>query len=458
MSTIADDCNQQSCHIFQIADAWFIISEYVTYLELAAISHVNKEAHALMNQSAIWEQQCRRYLDLNLPAANNQKNSNDQVPADDNNRFKAHFKSLIELYGHDCILYYQRVMHCWHELTEWSKQHLPKLLSTFNEPANTAELRKLQQTVCSASMLQRRRFQHFTPYFILLGQCANGQNRELARMGLYGYYTFYNKCSSGHLLSIHDASRYSRQVIEVYGGGNESTTETLRNLWLFCAGIPTQDQLITIPCLTLMARDNGKICKITQDSLVIHPAHGNPVSFIDHLECYVLQHLVRNNYRVRRQFGILRFPISDVAVSECVTKGVLCRGSPLFVPEISNVRHQNYIFPYHIEMECPTSYYDAQTEHGRKMKQRCKECPDEAAPYQLTERKWFIEDDGELERVQGPGVIGLYPKVFVNQKLFQYESCSQQKVPNNGKMYGFFVFQRESDTFELEIKPYKLDW
>eukprot|EP00483_Globobulimina_turgida_P008158 UN08174 len=103
-----------------------------------------------------------------------------------------------------------------------------------------------------------------------------------------------------------------------------------------------------------------------------------------------------------------------------------------------------------------------------EMKMRCQECNiSDSKPYQLTVRKWFIKDNnGKVEAVQGPGVIGLYPKVFINQDLFQYESCSRQNVPTCGQMWGFFVFQQNKnyadgtcgDPFELELKPYKLDW
>merc|ERR1712130_773515 len=199
--------------------------------------------------------------------------------------------------------------------------------------------------------------------------------------------------------------------------------------------------------------------KLTRDFKPWHPGHGNANSFIDHLEWYLFQHLFAGNYRVDPNQGILRFPLNDVATSQCITKGVLCRGSPIFVPEVSSVNRRNFIFPYHIEIECPTTFCDLESDP--EMKQRVKDCVAEKDAYQLTTRKWFIDDGDDVETVQGPGVIGLYPKVFVNQELFQYESCSQQKVATNGEMWGFFVFQRgddQDDTFELEIKPYKLDW
>ena len=156
----------------------------------------------------------------------------------------------------------------------------------------------------------------------------------------------------------------------------------------------------------------------------------------------------------------MRFPLNDIAVSNCIDieRDILCRASPIFIAEISNIKHSNFIFPYHIEIECPTDEYLIKNNKALTTK-----CPTESKSYQLIRRRWFIDDGGDIEKVEGPGVIGLYPTVFINQTLFYYESCSQQNNPENGEMWGWFVFKRDindenSDTFELEIKPYKLDW
>merc|ERR1712003_528119 len=130
------------------------------------------------------------------------------------------------------------------------------------------------------------------------------------------------------------------------------------NLWLFCAGIPTYDRQISIPCLTYLNKSDGKICKITQDGKVICLKHGGSDSFLSHLEFYIQQNVILNNYRIEKEMGILRFPLSDIGTSECVTKGIICRASPIFVAEISNSKHSHFIFPYHIEIECPTTFVD----------------------------------------------------------------------------------------------------
>lgn len=323
-------------------------------------------------------------------------------------------------------------------------------------------------------------------------------------MGLFGYYSFYRKASVGQLLSIQDAIRYTELVHDRYSDDfnsgrkrhgrhaqnvknekvesfaksemsrsvsdskmNQSTSSKqrdevqLEDLWLYTAGLPGGGRRISVPCLTFLDRVSGEIFKITQDATLWHPQHGNTTSFLEHLEWYLFENLLANNYRIDTEQGICRFPLDDMATSQCITKGVLCRASPIFVAEISNLSRRTFIFPYHIEMECPSTFCDL--ENDSEMKRRCNDCPREEDRYQLTERKWFIRDGDETETVRGPGVIGLYPKVFVNQSLFHYESCSQQSQPSGGEMWGFFVFRSNAenakgDEFELELKPYKLDW
>jgi len=448
-------------------DAWFIVTGFITYDDIARLSVVNKELNSVMNHSAIWEQQCRLYFNADASVSkttNDEEEQNDAVVDNHRNRFKSHFQSFIQTYGHDSIWYYERVMHCWTSLTKWSKLYLPQLLTTFNAVATSTEIAALKQEICSTAMLNSRHYDYLTPYLLFLGECANGQKIDLGvgACGMYGYYRFYNKVSAGHLLSIADAVAYTELIVRRYG-------KNVQDLWLFCGGFPGNgfvyqgDMPITVPCLTFIDGHTGHICKLTGDAQVLHLKHMHSNSFLEHLEWYILHNVTANNYRVDPQRGILRFPLSDAAVSESMTQGIVCRASPLFVPEVSSITQRNFIFPYHIEIECPTNYYDIRSAQGQDMKRRCEQCPSEKNKFRLQRRKWVICDDGKTETVQGDGVIGMYPEVFVNQKLFSYESCSQQNVPSNGTMGGSFIFERELtedsvERFEMQVATYKLDW
>jgi len=82
---------------------------------------------------------------------------------------------------------------------------------------------------------------------------------------------------------------------------------------------------------------------------------------------------------------------------------------------------------------------------------------DQVKPAQLTARKWVIKTDGVLvDTVQGPGVIGLYPKVFPKCPNFAYESCTSHSKPV-GTMEGGFFFTEKDTGNEIfaEIDPFE---
>ena len=77
-------------------------------------------------------------------------------------------------------------------------------------------------------------------------------------------------------------------------------------------------------------------------------------------------------------------------------------------------------------------------------------------PAQLISRHWIICDEqGPIEEVKGPGVVGLQPKINPGQ-TFEYESACPLKTPI-GSMKGFYQMQDENgESFEIEIPEFYL--
>ncbi len=78
---------------------------------------------------------------------------------------------------------------------------------------------------------------------------------------------------------------------------------------------------------------------------------------------------------------------------------------------------------------------------------------------QLTTRHWEITDStGSVDRVDGPGVIGLYPVVYRGCPPFTYQSVCPLPTPT-GSMRGSFQFRVESDrsTFDAVVAPFTFD-
>ena len=75
---------------------------------------------------------------------------------------------------------------------------------------------------------------------------------------------------------------------------------------------------------------------------------------------------------------------------------------------------------------------------------------------QLVSREWIITDgDGNVERVQGPGVVGEFP-VIEPGDAYEYTSFCPLPTPL-GTMHGAYTMRtRKGETFEAEIAPFTL--
>jgi ApaG protein len=75
---------------------------------------------------------------------------------------------------------------------------------------------------------------------------------------------------------------------------------------------------------------------------------------------------------------------------------------------------------------------------------------------QLVSREWIITDeDGHVERVQGPGVVGEFPLLEPGQS-FEYTSFCPLPTAM-GTMHGSYTMQRRNgEQFEASIAPFTL--
>jgi len=75
---------------------------------------------------------------------------------------------------------------------------------------------------------------------------------------------------------------------------------------------------------------------------------------------------------------------------------------------------------------------------------------------QLVSREWIITDgDGNVDRVQGPGVVGEFPLLETGQS-FEYTSFCP--LPTSmGTMHGAYTMRtRSGETFAADIAPFTL--
>jgi uncharacterized protein affecting Mg2+/Co2+ transport len=158
-------------------------------------------------------------------------------------------------------------------------------------------------------------------------------------------------------------------------------------------------------------------------------------SFVELLED-LANNLESGNYSLGKQKNIVRYPCKNVP--SAITRGVKITASPLFVPERSSVNPPNFLFAYRIRMEMDSKEPESRT------------C-------QLATRHWeIVQGNQNPEIVDGPGVIGKYPKMYPGA-IFEYASCCPIRVPT-GKMGGWFqmVVSATGESFDAVVPEFQL--
>lgn len=122
------------------------------------------------------------------------------------------------------------------------------------------------------------------------------------------------------------------------------------------------------------------------------------------------------------------------AVSTATTDGIKVTVRVQYVPEQSVPRMKRYVFAYTVKIANEGS-----------------------APAQLRSRHWIITDgEGNVEEVQGPGVIGQQPYLAPGEE-FEYTSGCVLKTPR-GQMRGTYQMHRPGGVqFDAAIAPFQLE-
>jgi len=119
--------------------------------------------------------------------------------------------------------------------------------------------------------------------------------------------------------------------------------------------------------------------------------------------------------------------------AQATTRGICVIAEAFFVPERSSTVKNEYFFAYRIEIE----------NEGE-------------IPVRLMNRHWVITDGhGEVQEVQGAGVIGSQPLIGPGDK-FAYTSACPLQTPV-GTMSGTYEMEIEDgESFEAEIPAFTL--
>ncbi|MEA2569620.1 MAG: hypothetical protein QOI24_1621 [Acidobacteriota bacterium] len=120
-------------------------------------------------------------------------------------------------------------------------------------------------------------------------------------------------------------------------------------------------------------------------------------------------------------------------MSDTTTRGIRIAVESFYVEERSEPRESYFFFAYRVRI----------TNAGQE-------------PAQLMSREWVITDsDGNVERVEGPGVVGEKP-LLAPGEAFEYTSFCPLRT-SMGSMEGGYTMRTESgETFLARIDPFTL--
>src|SRR5687768_10204229 len=120
-------------------------------------------------------------------------------------------------------------------------------------------------------------------------------------------------------------------------------------------------------------------------------------------------------------------------MSDTTTRGIRIEVESHYLPDRSEPEASQYFFGYHVRLS------NVGTETA-----------------QLVSRTWIITDsNGHVARVEGPGVVGQFPRLEPGQS-FEYSSFCPLRT-EYGTMHGTYTMRTEGgENFEAEIAPFSL--
>lgn len=120
-------------------------------------------------------------------------------------------------------------------------------------------------------------------------------------------------------------------------------------------------------------------------------------------------------------------------MSDTITRGIRIEVESMYVEERSDPQESYFFFAYHVVISNQGS-----------------------EPAQLVSREWIITDsDGNVERVEGAGVVGETP-LLQPGAAFEYTSFCPLRTSMGSMQGGYMMRLTNGETFRAEIAPFTL--
>ncbi|XP_028255571.1 F-box only protein 3-like isoform X2 [Parambassis ranga] len=384
------------------SDPLLHILSYLSFRDLVHCSYVSRRLNDLSNHNALWKSLCcKHWL---LTDADRLRSGLSWY-----NLFQQYYASLGRYIQH-----YPVLKRAWEQLKSFLQQRCPRMITSLKEGVSEVQLNEIEAQIgCRLPDDYRCSY-----------RIHNGQ--KLVIPGLMGSMSLSNHYRSEVLLDMETAA----------GGFHlkKGMRRCLPLTFCFHTGLSQYMALETTegrrlgesfyPCPDQTAQDPAAIDMFITGS-----------SFSEWFTTYI-HNVVTGEYPIIRD-QIFRYvhDKSCVATTGDITVSV----STSFLPELSSVHPPHFFFTYRIRIEMSSSA-----------------SPDAAC--QLDSRYWKITtSDGNVEEVQGPGVVGEFP-IMTPGKVHEYASCTTFSTPSE-YMEGHYTFHRlanKEEVFQVAIPRFHM--
>jgi len=379
-------------------------TEFLRASEIARLFCLNRAFNRIDNE-AFWKVQAKRTYPMNKVM--------EKVKGD--RSWKQYYQHCFDLFGQDGELNYVQIIGIAKDIRVWLKENAPRIHETLNDGVDITQL---------SSYLKKYRPRANRGHLALWTE-IDGQNAYQIRRydsGFFGGFEFYNIKGNMHLLSvkkIHDwlhAVEYSDKICHCIGYGAKHSNYTVE--------------------LYSVLMNDGALRKLTSGDVGQRYPQGGG-SFVGFFKWY-RDALYQNVFRIEQHEAINRMPWNDKCGSETITDGLRIRVRTLYVPETNPRGKVNFTYEYALDS-----------------------VPGQLTPEGiLTTRHFEIGEDGRIQYITGPGVIGLYPRIGPDMEVFRWNSCVRfSRGSRECWMQGSFCFRLDCGReFRANISRFYFNW
>ncbi|KAM4721398.1 F-box only protein 3 [Rhinophrynus dorsalis] len=373
-------------------DPLLLILSYLDFRDLVSCSFVSRRLNQLSSHDPLWKRPCQIFW---------------LVSEDKKAQKTRNWKETFVEYYTDLgryIHHYAKLKAAWDALKQYLGERCPKMISSLKAGVREEELNAIEGKIgCKLP----------DDYRCSL-RIHNGQ--KLVVPGLMGSMALSNHYRSEDLLDIDTAA-----------GGFQRRMGLSQCLPItFCIHTGLSQYLALADA---EGRRRNEVFYQCPDQTAHNPAALDMfitgTSFAQWFTSYV-DHVVSGEYPIIWD-QIFRYEHDKACVA--TTDDITVSVSTSFLPELSSIHPPHYFFTYRIRLEMSKDAF-----------------PEKAC--QLDSRYWKITNaKGQVEEVQGPGVVGDYPQLRPG-RVYEYTSCTTFST-TSGYMEGHYTFHRLDNRGEI---------